>query len=222
MIDLSKKIVEINTNDFSNEECSIKYGYFSQFANKYGVYKIKNTITQLSYIGASSNIQARLVKHFSECRFNRHTNVRLQKDYNEHGFTSFEVSILEETTNLLEQEIKWQLVIGIEYLYNDKITGYYITDKLRKQRANSSKATHKSSEYSQKMSTLLSKYGVIMINSQGIVIDSFDTLNAISLKYPDFAINTIRGVCNGNKVSYKGYFWKYIDANGDVVKNKRD
>lgn len=220
MNELSKNFVDKMVNKFTND--SVEYGYYSNLANKSGVYKIKNNITNLSYVGSSSNIQTRIIKHFSECRSNRHTNVRLQNDFNQYGFDSFIVTVLEETSNLLEQEIKWQLTIGINKLYNDKITDRYISEKLRDQRANAHKNTHKTQEYSKKMSTLLSKYGVIMIDSQNKVIDAFDTLNAISIKYPDFAINTIRGVCNGNKASYKGYYWRYVDSNGNIVKNKND
>lgn len=60
-----------------------------------GIYIIHNTINNRAYIGSSNNIQNRWQNHRLGLRNNKHTNERLQKDWNEYGEERFNFAIVE-------------------------------------------------------------------------------------------------------------------------------
>ena len=132
----------IDMKDFIRETDNVTYGTFSHL-NGMGVYQIRCKSENKAYIGSSTNCQDRVQKHFSELRLNRHTNKRLQDAFNKYGFEDFICSIViyvNNQDNLLDLETNYQKKLGIDNIYNDKISGYYITDELREIRANSIKA----------------------------------------------------------------------------------
>lgn len=83
---------------------------------------------------------------------NRHRTKKLQEDFNKYGFDSFEIIIYYSGSdiNLLEQEKQKQISIGVNNLYNEKISGYYVDEEYRKKLASSSKNSHKTKEYREK------------------------------------------------------------------------
>lgn len=208
--------------NFKREADNVNYGEFSKF-QKSGIYSITNNINGLVYIGASLEINRRVMKHFSELRFNRHRTKKLQLDYNQYGYDNFTIAIVEEASdNLLELEVKYQLLIGIERLYNEKITGHYITEEYRNILKNTSKETHKTKNYREKMSELKTKYRVAKFDKLGNLIETFDSIEFIIITNPTYKVNVIRGVCNGSKSSYDGFLWRYIDKDNNLLKNNRD
>jgi group I intron endonuclease len=62
---------------------------------KSGIYKIKNIITGVVYIGKSKNVIQRKNAHFSALNLNKHNNPHLQNSYNKHGKDNFTFEILE-------------------------------------------------------------------------------------------------------------------------------
>lgn len=205
---------------FRRDRDNFDYGTFSAFQSRAGVYAIINTKTFRYYIGSSNNIGRRLQKHFSELRFNRHTNKRLQEDFNEFGIEIFSWHIIEETSdNLADKERHYQIRAGIDNLYNEKITNYYLSDELRKILANTDKSTHKTQEYRDKMS-LLKSHGIVQYDKQGNLITVYDNMNDVISKNPTFKGQPIRGVCNGSKRTAYGYIWRYINNDGSVKELK--
>lgn len=200
---------------------NVTYGEFSVYSYS-GIYAIKNVHTNKMYIGSSNNIGNRIAKHFSELRFNRHTNKLLQIDYNNLGYIGFEILVLEKTTNLLEKEKEYQLQIGIDDLYNEIISGNYINPKLSVIRSKTDKSSHKTEEYRQKMSKLKTKYKVAKYDKKGNFIEIFESIESIINTNPTYKVNVIRGVCNGSKSSYDGFLWRYVDENNNMIKNYRD
>ena len=210
---------------FKRKQDFVDYGYFVEKLGRVkGVYEIVNSISKIAYIGSSTDVARRVSKHFSELRLNRHTNQGLQKDFNEIGLSGFVVNVLEHCeNNILEREKYHQLERGFDNIYNDKISGEYISDELRKIYANTSKDTHRTQEYRDKMSNLKTKYKVVKIDPKtGNTLETFDSIVSINIKYPNYAVNTIRGVCNGSKKSYDGFYWRYVDEFDNVVLNNRD
>ena len=59
-----------------------------------GVYEIRNTTNEHSYIGSSINIAGRLVNHKKALKKHQHSNVYLQNAYNKYGEESFVFSPL--------------------------------------------------------------------------------------------------------------------------------
>lgn len=76
-----------------------------------GIYKITCYNNDKFYIGSSTNINRRLKEHVGLLRNNKHSNPRLQKDWNKYGEKNFKYEIIEtihDTSKLLIKE-KWWL-----------------------------------------------------------------------------------------------------------------
>lgn len=206
---------------FKRNSDFVDYGEYSKFSYS-GIYGIVNTINNKIYIGSSSLISRRVSKHFSELRNNRHTNKKLQDDYNKYGLDKFRVICLEETKELNTREVYYQLHYGIDVIYNEKITGVWCTEEYSKKLASSHKNTHRTKEYRDKMSKLKSHKIVqylIVLNSEGKLINKdikiYENMNEVITENPTFKPQPIRGVCNGSKKSAYGFQWRY--ARKDIV-----
>ena len=92
-----------------------------------------------------------------------------------------------------------------------------MSDELRAKHSHYNKETHKTEEYRNKMVKLKNKYKVVKFTFNGEPIEEFESIELIREKYPDYKVNTIRGVCNGSKKSYKGFLWRYIDKEGNLI-----
>lgn len=68
------------------------------------VYRIKNTITQRSYIGSTINIESRKQRHFHELKEDKHHSVYLQRSYNKHGANAFVFEVLYTGDDYIEVE----------------------------------------------------------------------------------------------------------------------
>ena len=60
----------------------------------YGVYQIRNIITNVCYTGQSINLKHRPCQHWSALKNNKHWNGHLQNSYNKHGKEFFVFEIL--------------------------------------------------------------------------------------------------------------------------------
>lgn len=201
------------------------FGYraFTGFSYS-GVYSIKCIATNKQYIGATNNITRRISKHFSELHLNRHTNSRLQNDYNKYGYKMFIIDCLErcEIDKLLEREKFYQIKIGIDNIYNDKISGYWCSEEYKEKHRYSDKSSHKTIEYREKMRKIKShkicQYVIVPFNNTMIEkeIKIYDCMKDVLDNNP-YKRSVINSCCNGWKKSAYGYRWKYIDENGNQV-----
>lgn len=105
--------------------------------------------------------------------------------------------------------------IGIENLYNEKISDYYISDRLKTIYSNTSKESHKTKEYREYMSIIKSNQ-VAQYDLNGVPIKVYSRIEDVIKDNPTFKAQTIRGCCNGNKKTAYGYIWRYIDDNSNV------
>ena len=62
---------------------------------KSGIYSITNTVNNKIYIGQSKNIKARINRHKSELKHNKHKNLYLQRECNKYGFDFLKFEVLE-------------------------------------------------------------------------------------------------------------------------------
>lgn len=199
----------------------VPYGDLAKYSKVSGVYYIKSKISNKQYVGSSKNIQMRIEKHFSELKYNRHSDKDLQEEYNLYGYSNFECGLYEtcNINELLIKEKEWQIKIGIDNLYNQKISGYYITEELRKIHANTDKSTHKTQSYRDKMSKLKSNYiAQYDLNCNLIKIWNSSKEICDTLGYTR---SVILSGCNGNKKHPYGYYWRYCDNKGNLLENGR-
>jgi group I intron endonuclease len=84
---------------------------------KIGIYKITNKINNMSYIGASKDIEKRFVSHKRNS-----TNVKLKNDLNNYGIDNFTFEILEECSieNIRDRELFYIENSDLENTYNSK------------------------------------------------------------------------------------------------------
>lgn len=224
MIEFTFSSKNFNKNKHTNVYGCIRnghnyaYGTFSKYGNDAAIYGIKNKITNKVYIGSTIHIQRRLMKHFNELDHNRHKTKLLQQEYNKYGFTNFEIIIYNDKPNekdLLNFERELQIQIGIDNLYNEKISGYWVTEELKQKYANASKATHKTKEYRNKMSKLKTN----RIRQYDLAMNPIkDWESALQIvEELGYTRSVILSCCNGSKKRAYGYNWRYIDEYGNII-----
>jgi hypothetical protein len=61
-----------------------------------GVYRIRNTRKDKSYIGFGTDLPAKINRHKAELKFGSHRNSELQEEWNLFGEASFQFEVLDE------------------------------------------------------------------------------------------------------------------------------
>ena len=101
-----------------------------------GIYKITNKVNGKVYIGESYDLEHRWMKHIEDLSNNRHSNIKLQSDWNKYGLKNFNF----ETEKVIKDNISIYLVELIlliyEYMYINKYdsinNGYNINNTLER------------------------------------------------------------------------------------------
>lgn len=200
-------------------KATFAYGTFSKYNKRCGIYSITCIITNKIYIGASKNVGARIIKHFSELRYNRHTNAKLQHDFNVYGTDKFIVELITtcDSKSLSSKERDIQIEVGIENLYNNKITNYYMDANLKERLAKSDKSSHKTKEYRTKMSAMKSNL-IAQYNYDMELIKVWSSSKVLCAE-TGHTRSVILSCCNGSKKRAYGYLWRYVDENLNIVTN---
>ena len=88
-----------------------------------GIYAIRNTINGKMYVGKSTNVPNRFIRHKTLLKNSKHFNRHLQRSYQKYGKIQFEYVLLEECekNNLSSKEQEWIDKIGINGLYNHQL-----------------------------------------------------------------------------------------------------
>lgn len=217
-----------NFNGIGNQRIGqyVLYGTYSQYQFVSGIYYIKNTITNMYYIGSSKNIGHRLSKHFSNLRKDKHPNIKLTNDYKKYGQDSFIFGILEKTDrDLLIKERDYQLKYNENELYNLQIKDTCRSEAQIYAAKHSSKESHKTPEYREKM-RLIKSNRVARIDKKTLeILEIYENVSIAGIKCY-LSNSTIMGACNGSKPQAGGYLWRYVDKNGNLIRQgkgrKRD
>lgn len=205
-------------NNKCRKGANIPYGTFGVYGTGKAIYGISNIITNKIYVGSTTNIQKRLIKHFNELFHNRHRNKKLQEDFNTYGFDSFKIIIYDtESNNLLEDEKQKQISIGIPNLYNERISGYYIDEEYRKKLASSDKSSHRTKEYRENMRKLKSNK-IAQYTLDMKLIKIWDSSKDICDEL-HYTRSVILSCCNKSKPHGYGYNWRYVDDNGNILES---
>lgn len=139
---------------------------------------------------------------------------------------------------LKERELFWQLhfkVTDRKYGYNfrlDSSSNMIVHEDTRKLMSKNRKQLHKDnpelrweigkkvSDYwknnpdaKEIMSNLVSKaatnYSIVQLDKDFNIINEFETQRLLKEQLPDYYLPAILQVCNGNKSSHKGFYWRY-------------
>lgn len=221
---INPKVVnkKLHTNGFNGygkqrSNQNVVYGTYAKYVKQSGIYWIKNNITNLIYIGSSKDIGSRIIKHFSQLRKGNHPNHLMLADFVKHGQKSFEFGVYELTNeNLFEKERDYQLKFPLSALYNLQIKDNHRSDAQRLSCATSSRETHKSKEYRNKMRLLkINRIGKFD-EKTGQLLEVFENSDNVCAKYP-IAKSTLLGCCNGSKKRALGYVWHYLDENNNIM-----
>lgn len=199
--------------NFKRSTDCINYGAFSKLKGQ-GVYQIRCIEENKCYIGSSKDCQERVQKHFSELRFNRHTNKRLQEAFNKYGIEKFIYSIVlyvAKEEDLLTKETEYQVKIGIDNLYNDKITGVYMSDELKARYTNIDQSYKQTLEYRMKLAASRQNNKIARCDYvTGKILYVYENFVHLKEVNPNVKRSTLLSACNGNKKSAYGYKWKYV------------
>ncbi len=84
-----------------------------------GVYRIWNTTTSVSYVGASLHVRRRISSHFTKLRYGNHVNQFFQTDYHKYGRKAYDHEILEVVPFVHGWEMTKRLGIK-EHIYTKK------------------------------------------------------------------------------------------------------
>ena len=80
-------------NSVDRSEAKTKY---KQNRRPMGVYRIRNTQKGKSYVGSSTDVQARINRQKTELKFGSHRNAELLGEWKSFGESSFEFEVLDE------------------------------------------------------------------------------------------------------------------------------
>ncbi len=84
----------------------------------YYIYKIENLVNNKKYIGLTNNIVRRKSRHFTDLKYNHHSNSFLQKEYNIYGKNNFSFQII------FSGEVDYEIISDLEKYYIQKYDSY--------------------------------------------------------------------------------------------------
>ena len=80
---------------------------YKQMEFPMGVYQIKCTVNEKSFIDNSVDMLSKWNRHKMELRFGSHRNNELQKDWNQYGENNFSFKVLSELKKTEEENINY-------------------------------------------------------------------------------------------------------------------
>ena len=208
--------------------------------NKCGIYAIFNRSNGKVYIGKAINIHRRIKNHvgFLNMKSKKAENQHLINSWHKYGRNQFSYVVLEycSTDNLAERELFFmKLFQSTNRAYGYSATGMICSDetkqKMRISRtfrderfpnirkdigAKSSKFWRENPDIKEEMAVKVSNrirvYKIAQLNYNTLeILQIFDTRRDLKQAYPDYYHQAILGCCQGNKNSYKGFKWCYLD-----------
>lgn len=215
----SRKATSDGFNGFGKKRSNqnVTYGTYSSLVKKSGIYWIKNNVTNLIYIGSSKDIGNRIIKHFSQLRKGNHPNNLILADYNKYGQDAFDFGVFEFTEDdLFIKERNYQRKYTLEKLYNLQIKDTHRSDSQRLACKTSSRESHKTIEYRNKMKKLKTNRIGKFEEATGNLLETFESSDEVCAKY-NIAKSTLLGCCNGSKKRALGFVWHYLDSNNNIM-----
>jgi group I intron endonuclease len=86
-----------------------------------GVYKITCKPTGHAYVGSSKDIHERWKAHRIHLRHGKHINQRMQKAFDLHGESSFEMTVVEECDPDIRVDVEQQWLYRLQPAFNGSV-----------------------------------------------------------------------------------------------------
>lgn len=173
--------------------------------NVSAVYCITNTVNGKKYIGSSSNLYSRLLKHRALLRHGSHGNVELQNDWDRFGEDSFDYEVVEECpeNNLKIREDYY--IKNSKDIYNSAIgtIGFTFRNETRNRMSTSRKSGFKNGTITPYQLRKVSKYDL-----DGNFIVEYDSLKEAA-KTEGIHVSSIIRCANGTYSQNNGFRWSY-------------
>ena len=83
--------------------------FYKQMDTMMGVYQIRNNMNDKIFISSFANLKNKWLTIKMQLNMGRHPNAELQEDWNELGEDAFSYSVLEESKQEADMDVKWEL-----------------------------------------------------------------------------------------------------------------
>jgi len=187
------------------------------------VYEAKNIVNGKRYIGQTTqDFLIRKQQHLDSIKYNNsgcHLFKRALIKYGEDKFVwkIIDVATSREELNLKESFwIEFFKTTDVNFGYNLKGGGYnpFLTDRVKQAIGDAQRG---------ELNHSFGKLGADNPSSKAVIIvDTGEVFSAVSemcRKYTDFLVSRVCSVCRGERYTYKGHIFRYLDADGHIIDN---
>lgn len=173
--------------------------------NVSAVYCIKNLITDKVYIGSTSNLYVRMLKHRSLLRHNKHANCNLQSDWNKFGESKFDYFILCECPKQILKSKEDFYIRTTVNCYNLALGAihYTFTQDTRNRMSSGRRAGFANGTITPYQKTPVYKYDM-----EGNCVAKYSSIKEASVQEKTHESSIIRCL-KGQTTQNKGFRWSY-------------
>ena len=83
--------------------------FYKQMDTMMGVYQIRNNMNDKIFISSFANLKNKWLTIKMQLNMGRHPHAELQEDWNELGEDAFSYSVMEESKQEADMDVKWEL-----------------------------------------------------------------------------------------------------------------
>ena len=187
------------------------------------IYEAINIVNGKRYIGQSIySLQYRKTQHEKSIKYNHRGCKLFKRALIKYGINNFEWKVIDTASSHEDLDIKESFWISFfnttntSYGYNLKGGGYepFLTDVVKRSIGESQKGS---------LNHMYGKYDDKNPNSKRVLIVStkeiFNSVSELCRNHPTYNVSKVCSVCRGDRYTYKGEIFRYIDSNGNIVDN---
>ena len=187
------------------------------------IYEAKNIINGKRYIGQTiQELSVRRQQHLDSVKYNNSGCRLFKRALNKYGENNFiwkviDTAISREELNLKESFwIEFFRTTDVDFGYNLKGGGYnpFLTDQVKQAIGDAQRGA---------LNHSYGKFGADNSSSKAVmIVDTGEVFSAVSelcRKYTDYSVSRVCSACRGERYTYKGHIFRYLDAEGNILNN---